>query len=139
MWGLDEFVAATVLPEALELRRLIVTSTDGIGQPARVGSFESLSEDLLSAKGLEIEAGQFVRAFWKPPWERDEVWSARFLEEWRRLLVRLQVAHLLINHHRVGSDDLQRAVYASTQSAAVAMLMLLDVARLHGSVNDFID
>jgi hypothetical protein len=135
-------VAALVAPEALELRRLIVTAAavEGrhISQHARTGSFEALSEDLLSARGLAERGESFVREFWEPKWMEDALWVERYLEEWRRLLVRLHVASVLLKRRAVRPVDLQSVVYVSSQSATVAILMLLELPGMRGSPKDFV-
>lgn len=138
---LPEIVSAAVAPEAEELRRVIVTAGSNevgtIGQGARLGCFESLSEYRLSPTGLRFEISAFVRDVWDPPWGSDSVWSQRFLEEWRRLLVRLYVSHILITRPGIDPNALQGVVYASTQSAAVAMLILAGIIQLRGEEADF--
>jgi hypothetical protein len=127
--GARDAVPAAMRAEALEHRRDVVTApSDGslaVSEASRVGVFEALPETLFLPDRFPKETRKLLSKYIEPPWNSDKAWEQRFGEEWRRLIVRLGVAGLLVDEEqRPSDDDLQRIISISTQSAAVATLML---------------
>jgi hypothetical protein len=131
-----EAVVRALREEALNLRREIVTAenadgTPNLGEESRLQSFMNLPDgDFDSIQRFTMLADRALDdGMWAPPW-KDEGWEARFAEPWRRLMVRLAVAHeLIVNAESLVDDSvfglhLQDVVTAASQSASVARIVL---------------
>jgi hypothetical protein len=131
-----EAVVRALREEALNLRRDIVTAenadgTPNLGEESRLQSFMNLPDgDFDSIQRFTMLADRALDdGMWAPPW-KDDGWEARFAETWRRLMVRLAVAHeLIVNAESLVDDSvfgihLQDVVTAASQSASLARVVL---------------
>jgi hypothetical protein len=131
-----EAVRRAFREEALSFRREIVTSIDPkdgppLGQDARIKAFNALPDEAFDTSGALATLADTTLdpPLWAPAWSTDPGFQDRFLEPWRRLMVRLAVAGDLVRNPSIVQDAergrrLQDAIIAASQSAEVGRIVL---------------
>jgi hypothetical protein len=118
--------------EALELRNEAISAPSlggrrPLSDDTKVAVFRALPDHVFD-EGLQTfrEFGlRCVRERWDPSWPADEV-PSEFIEEWRRVLVRLRLAAIMADDAFPLEDDdvaqaAQTIAHLTSQSAAVAL------------------
>ena len=129
-----EAAAKALEDEALTLRREIVTAPETeTGPPLspepRVGAFTALPDESFATPEALSSLGTSAldRPMWEPDWS-DDGFQARFIEAWRRLMLRLAVAGSLAESASLARDPelgkrLRDVIVATSQSAEVGRVV----------------
>ena len=118
-------IAAVLTTELVEFRREALV-TD-LTEDEKTGMYHAVRRLVGDGESMLAVAGTAVVELWTPEWGR-ATWRTHFAEEWRRLLVRLQVGAWMAGDGRLSDETtlvrLSSVVAEASLSAIAARLML---------------